>query len=473
MAGNKEIINMQTYKRKPRWNIGLLLFGVVFVYLVITVLTYLTKDRIAVYEVREGSILKDTAYTGIALREETVIYTDQSGYVNYFTEEGQKVAYGDNVFTISSQKLKGIDSQESNEEVSLTSDDWNSILMKAQAFNESFRATDFKSARTLKEETTAILQSNTAQNRVTQLNSLITDGTAEGMQVYQTSEDGIIEYSIDGYESLGLNDITDEMLSKIDYTKTELTNNIKINSGDPVYRLITNEEWTLVIKLTGEMEDTLREKMGDKDFLNVKVRFTKDNERMKGSLQIYNRGKEDAYGYITFYNSMIRYAQDRYLDIELILEDESGLKIPKSSVTEKEFYVVPEDYLTTGGSSNETGVLRQTTNKKGDSITEFLSVNVFYRDNENGTVYLDPTIFEKGDILLMPESTETLTLDTTDSLKGVFNVNKGYAVFKQVEILCESEEYYIIKEGNSYGLSNYDRIALDGNSVHENDIVNQ
>lgn len=49
--------------------------------------------------------------------------------------------------------------------------------------------------------------------------------------------------------------------------------------------------------------------------------------------------------------------KDRYLDIELILEDESGLKIPKSSVTKKDFYLVPENYLTQGGNSKETGVL--------------------------------------------------------------------------------------------------------------------
>ena len=54
---------------------------------------------------------------------------------------------------------------------------------------------------------------------------------------------------------------------------------------------------------------------------------------------------------------MIRYAQERYLDLELILEDESGLKIPKSSVTSKEFYIVPEDYLTQGGNSKSSGVL--------------------------------------------------------------------------------------------------------------------
>ena len=50
---------------------------------------------------------------------------------------------------------------------------------------------------------------------------------------------------------------------------------------------------------------------------------------------------------------------------------------------------------------------------------------------------------------------------------------KGYAVFKQVQILSESDEYYIIAEGNSYSLSNYDHIALNGDSVRDNQIVSQ
>ena len=50
-------------------------------------------------------------------------------------------------------------------------------------------------------------------------------------------------------------------------------------------------------------------------------------------------------------------------------------------------------------------------------------------------------------------------------------INKGYAVFKQIQILCESEEYYIVETGNDYGLANYDHIALVGKDVQENDIV--
>ena len=44
-------------------------------------------------------------------------------------------------------------------------------------------------------------------------------------------------------------------------------------------------------------------------------------------------------------------------------------------------------------------------------------------------------------------------------------------VFNAVEILCESDEYYIIKEGNSYGLSNYDHIVQDGEDVKEDEVV--
>ena len=44
---------------------------------------------------------------------------------------------------------------------------------------------------------------------------------------------------------------------------------------------------------------------------------------------------------------------------------------------------------------------------------------------------------------------------------------------KFAKILSESDEYYIIAEGNSYSLSNYDHIALNGDSVRDNQIVSQ
>ena len=149
------------------------------------------------------------------------------------------------------------------------------------------------------------------------------------------------------------------------------------------------------------------------------------------------------------------------------MEDESGLKIPKSAVVEKDFYVVPESFLTQGGNSREQGVLL---GAKGGN-TEFRKADVYYRDNENSLVYLNPDVFEEGSVLRKTDSDDTYELKEKKSLKGVYNINKGYAVFKEVDILCESEEYYIVKSGNDYGLSNYDHIALTGADVRENDVV--
>ena len=88
-------------------------------------------------------------------------------------------------------------------------------------------------------------------------------------------------------------------------------------------------------------------------------------------------------------------------------------------------------------------------------------------------VYVDKSTFKEGDTILKPESTEKMTLTETASLDGVYNVNKGYAVFTRINILCESEDYYIIEEGTSYGLSNYDHIALDGSTLQDNQIISQ
>lgn len=470
MDENKDVVSIKKYKKKPHLNIGVILFGVIFFYLIITIVLYLSKSKTAVYEVREGSILKDTSFTGIALREENVVYAEKAGYVNYFFESGKKIATGKNAYVLTANAILDDSAQDSNDEVNLGADNWSSLLQKVQGFNDSFNQNEFQTAKTLRDETSTVLQNNTTQNRVARLNELLGSEAGSGASIYPSTDDGIICYSIDGYEGLRSGDVTDTELTKSNYTKISLVNNTQVKAGDPVYRLVTSEDWTLVIKLSKDMEKYFLDEMGDKESKYVKLRFVKDDQTVWGNLKIYHSGTDNAYGCISLSDSMIRYVDDRYLDVEVILEDESGLKIPKSAVAEQEFYTVPEDYLTGGGSTSSTGVLRQNS-KKG--TVEFVETSIFSRDIENGIVYLRKDQLQDGDILVKPESTETITLSEKTILQGVYNINKGYAVFTQVKILCESEEYYIIEEGNKYGLSNYDHIALDGSNIRENDIISQ
>ena len=306
-----------------------------------------------------------------------------------------------------------------------------------------------------------MLENKSNQSKQAQLDAMAAE-QPQGLAVYSAASDGIIVYATDGFEGITKADVTEKLFDKKDYQKKELSNNMKVHAGDPVYKLVRDDKWTAVILLSDEMAKQM------KDRTSVKVRFAKDHETAVASFEM-TQNKDGTFGFLTFENAMVRYAQDHFLDIELILEDESGLKIPKSSVTKKAFYLVPEDYLTQGGNNKEIGILIDT----GKDHADFQNVDVYYRDQETGMIYLDETAFDSGTVLCKPDSSDQFTMKETKTLKGVYNINKGYAEFKQVQILCESEEYYIVKSGNDYGLTNYDRIALNGKEVHENDVVFQ
>lgn len=197
---------------------------------------------------------------------------------------------------------------------------------------------------------------------------------------------------------------------------------------------------------------------------SVKVRFLKDDEYLWANVSVVSKD-DHYYGILSFNNSMVRYAEERYLDLELILEDETGLKIPKTAKVEKEFFLVPEEYVTVGGNSKEAGVIR----KKRNGSTEFVKATVYAQ--KDGKSYIASEELKKGDTLLCEDSNDTMTLNEKGTLEGVYNINRGYAVFRQINILAESEEYYIVEENTSYGLTNYDRIALDGKGIKEDEVV--
>ena len=464
MAGN-DLTNIEVYRKKLHFNIGIIIFGVIFIYLVVTILAYVTQKHVSVYEVREGSILRDNSYTGIVLREETVVYADTAGYVNYFVPEGYKVGMKTNVYSLSPEKLtfdtatQTSENEGTSEEAVLTSEEQAAAVMKAQTFCEGFQDTQYGDAYTLKDSVESIISSSSTQSREAQITAMLQDGQ-EGVTLYSAADDGIIIYSTDGYEGLTADQVTEDMISRADYQKNEPGNNTKVASGDPVYKLITSDDWTLVIELDDAMAKELAETT------SVKVKFSKDHQVTRAGFSIYNT-KESNLGFLTFDRSMVRYAGERFLDIELILVDASGLKIPKSAVVEKDFYLVPEEYITKGGNSSGSGVLIQ--GKK--NTTEFRTVDIYYRDNETGMVYLNPTDFKEGTVLVKPDSSDSYVLNKTESLLGVYNINKGYAVFQQIHKLCESDEYYIVESGNTYGISNYDHIALEGKNVRENDVI--
>ena len=456
----KKTVNIRQYKTKQEMNVGILLFAIVFIYLIVTVFMYATDKKISVYEVREGSIVKDNSYTGLILREEMVVNADSSGYIYYFQNANTKMKNGNRAYVLAQEKLDTSATPET-ETTALTSEEQKNMLLQIQNFNENYDPQKFSPVYSMKQELDMTVQSASNQSKTAQLGNIISQNT--GAAVYPSVRDGIISLTVDGYEGKTEADLLKKDFDRTQYERTILGDEKKIQAGEPAYKLITSENWQVYVELDKTTAKELRETTA------VKTRIDKDNETMWADFSILEKDGT-FFGRLDFYDSMIRYADERYLNIELILEDQSGLKIPKSALVEKPFYTVPKEYLTSSGNSSSQGVMV----KKGDDAV-YQQVTVYYT-TEDGDVYLNPDDFEKNPILVKPEGTETpefYTLKNQRTLKGVYNINRGYAIFKQIHILCENDDYYIVEEGTPYGLSNYDHIVQDAKTVKENEVVFQ
>ena len=94
----KKIVSIRKYNRL---NAGVIMFLVMFIYVIINVIMYFSREHISIYEVTiQGAITQEKYYTGVIARQETVSMTEAAGYVNYYIREGERVAVGDTVYTL-------------------------------------------------------------------------------------------------------------------------------------------------------------------------------------------------------------------------------------------------------------------------------------------------------------------------------------------------------------------------------------
>lgn len=453
------------YRRPLNLNIGMLIFAAIFVYVTVCVFVYFRTDHIVGYSVKEGSLTSNSIYRGIALRTEEIVTGSDAGYINYFAREGERVAVGNLIYTVdeTGRLSDYINTSESGEN-NLSDTDLAELKTEIISFINRFDRTEFADVYNFKYsvEGTALKLSN--YNMLENVNALNGASGTAFINLKYASKSGIVTYSIDGYENLQLEDMTAEYFDQKNYEKIHLVNNKLIANGDPVYKLSTNEDWSIVIQVDDE---ELVEELLEKEY--VEVKFLKNQYTSWGKVASYTNEAGDSFVSLTFTNSMITFCTDRFIDIELLLEDETGLKIPNSAIVQKEFFIVPKEYLTKGGNSGNDGVLLETYDENGDVVTQFIATTIY--DATDTEYYLDDSVLRPGNYIVKPESTEKFAISKTGSLTGVYNINKGYADFKQVSVLYQNEEYSIVKSNTVYGLNVYDYIVLDASTVNDNQFI--
>jgi hypothetical protein len=425
---------------------------------------YLKRDHISIYEVTEKSIADDNRFKGIVLRDETVYYTSSAGYINYYVSEGERVGKNDIIYSVDESGNIYNQIMDHDGEQTISSDDSARIRNYISAFKKSYSGSTYYTVKDFCYDLeNAILETGSDQ-LVSNLQKIITSTTdANYFSLVSSKTSGLVSYTMDGKESLSVSAITKDSFLDTQETRTQLRSTSAVTSGSPVYKMINSEDWQVVIPLT----DTQYEKLKDKE--KVTVIFKKDDVKTITGISFFESDGEH-FATLSLHQYVIHYLNDRFLDIELLLNSAEGLKIPVTSILEKEFLLVPTEFVTIGGTSNTSGVLKISYDKKGEKQYTFLSVTVF-KESEDGYYYIDSDDLEAGDTLRSAETEAEYELGKTGTLEGVYNVNKGYAVFRVIEKEYENSEYAIVKEGTTYGLSAYDHIVVNADTIQESDII--
>ena len=461
--------NVVRIKNNKRINLGTIIFAVIFVYVIICVIISSKSSNIKGYQVKTGSLSENRIYNGIALRKENVVTANNSGYVSYFIREGERVAYNNLIYCIDETgKFSDLIGKDPTTDNSLTKEELSSLRQDIKLFSKNFNEKVFPDAKSFE----ARMEGNLAQieNRMIIDNiSIINNGHSNDIIDYcRAKNPGIALYYKDGFEDYLPSDLTEADFNEENYERVNIMNDDLIEAGGFVYKYVFDETWSIVVLVPNDEV----EKITSAQYLEV--RFSKTGTTSWGKVTLINTFEENSLIQLSFTNSMITFCKDRFVEVELLLDEDRGLKIPNSAIANKSFYLIDKEFVTLGDNSSNYGVLRREYTDDGSNV-RFVEIQI--AKEEENEYYVDTSSLNYGDVIIRPgapndaNTLNTFVVGKQGTLIGVYNINKGYADFKRIEILYQNDEYAIVKPNAAYGLRAYDYVALDAKIVTDKDFV--
>lgn len=448
-------------------NIGNIIFLVILLYVCIRIVMSFQKESLSIYEVQNSYIDTNISTTALIVRQEKLINAENSGYVSYYVRDGEKIGKDKTIYTIDEtgsvyEKIKDQDVGI----LSITDEGLAEIRTRISNYENYFDYSEFSEVYNFKYDIENAVLELTNEAMIEQLTSLNDkDVNNSTYKKVTTTEAGIVTYYKDGYENFDINSFKASAVNKSTYEKQTLKTGEIINSGEPVYKLVTSENWNLVAPVSKDEAKQLK----DKETVRINIHNSSKNITCNFELK-----EKDGKNFIiiSLSQQMVNYINERYIDIVIMMDQNNGLKIPNSSITEKKVYKIPITYLSNGSDSAESKFLNiKKLDENGEVTIKQIEPDTYKVDDE--FCYVDPNDFKIDDVLINTNSNETLALSKADTtkVKGVYCVNQGIASFRYIDIRYQDDAYTIVNADVDYSIAWYDRIILNQDMVTENQII--
>ncbi len=445
---------------------------IIFLYIVFSVYSYATRSQIRYYEVLEGGIVRQEQYTGVAIREEKAVNASSSGYIHYYIQEGHRVPAGANVYTVDETgALESYLKDHPELTTELTGEQLADIRYRLSQFSQTFKNDNFSELYNTKYSLDASALEYSSISGAQDLDKILQQLGINYARV-SSDEGGVVSYVVDGLEGLTDKAVTKDTFAMSGYKQNITKPGALVEAGTPVYKLITSANWSIVFPC----DEETRQKYQDKK--KIKVHFTDKDLTVNASLDIYTADDGKNYGKITLNQLMEEFCANRYIQFEIVTSDQKGLKIPATSVTKKDFMIVPKDFM----AQNEEGNSGFYRTRKADGSTlesaEFVPEEIYRIDDQYCYIDVpdskDTTSLHAGDVIVRKGTTDqTYAVGPVKSIEGVYNINKGYCIFRQIVPMEKNNEYIVVAENTDYGISVYDHIVLDASLVKEGQLIYQ
>ena len=462
--------NVVKFRTRREVNIGLVIAFGILILMLIQLYRYFTTPHLSVYEVMEGKAESEFIATAMILRNETVYTTKNAGYLNFYYREGARVSKGAKVYSLNdSSNLRDLLSLDDANTV-LTPADLTRLKSDIRDFCMNYSDVSFEDCYQMKENFLADYLRYRDISMLDAVNSQVA-GNEKSFYTDYSSQSGMITYYSDRYDGYTIARMDGTEFSEENRSipaRNSVTGMAERDSF--AYKLVDDLNWELVVELS---KDNLATLIANGDT----IRFSIDNEDT-----IYEKKYEtvtigtSVYLRIPMQRFVKDYLRYRFLEVTIYIDAATGLKIPKTALVEREIFQIPERFIVTGGGKeeDELGIsLEYFDSDTGETAYEFYKIEpLFY---ENGYYYLtdaDPLAQRYIAAPVTDGEPERAMLYTfLTKMEGVYNMNKGYAVFRRIVRITDIDGYILVKAGLAGGVSLYDHIVLDTAAVSKDVIL--
>lgn len=465
----KEENNVIKFDMPRGINIGSIIALFIIVIMLIQFYRYFTNPHLSVYEVLSGKSNSEVSSVGMIIRNETVYRTKNAGYLNYYYREGARVSKGSRIYSLNETSYLSDMLTSNGQSTMLVREDMSRLKASLRTMSQSYEDVNFSECYQNHED---ILSDYLRYRDLSLLDSMNDNviSSVKGFHSAYSDQSGMVSYYSDKYDGYTVSDINgSEFLEENRVTPQRNSTSGLCGIDSFAYKIVDDLNWELVVQIP--KEDVARILVGGS---KVKFKISGDSTLYECSYTTFTV-QDEMYLVIPMERYVKELLRSRFLDVVIYLEAAEGLKIPKTALTEKELYQIPERFVMNGGGegSKTYGIsVEYYDSESGEVAIQFQEIDyLFYEDGYyfvNAEDFPSERVVEALTDEEKPERAMLYSFIT--KMEGVYNVNKGYPVFKRIERMTDVDDYLLVKPGVSGGVSLYDHIILD-TSVMSDDLI--